>query len=63
MPKSIDNIMENAIIIDPPALAGTVQGVVVQMAKHKSGKYSFNKPSEVGGALTNLKMAYILLET
>ena len=48
---------------NPPALAGIVQGVVVQMAKHTSGKYSFNKPPEVGEALTNLKMAYMLLET
>lgn len=50
-------------MLDSPALAGTVQGVVVQMAKHKSEKYSSNKPPKVGGALTNLKMAYKLLET
>ena len=50
--------MENS-----PALAGIVQGVVVHIAKHKSGKNSFKKPLEVGGVSTNLKMAYMLLET
>ena len=34
-----------------PALAGTVHGVVVHMAKPKSGKNSFNEPSVAGGAL------------
>jgi hypothetical protein len=48
---------------DSPALAGTVQGVVVHMARHKSGKNSSNNPSEVGGALTTLNMAYMLFET
>ena len=42
---------------DLPALAGTVQGVVVHMAKHKSGKNSSNNGPEVGGALTTLNMA------
>ena len=46
-----------------PALAGMVQGVVVQMAKDKSGKNSPNKPLEVEGALTNLKVTYMLFET
>jgi hypothetical protein len=50
--------MENS-----PALAGIVQGVVVHIARHKSGKKSFKKPPEVGGASTSLKMAYMLLET
>jgi hypothetical protein len=50
--------MENS-----PALPGKVQGVVVHIAKHKSGKNSSNKLLEVGGAFTNLKMAYMLLET
>lgn len=48
---------------DLPALAGTVQGVVVHTAKPKSGRNSFNKPLVLGGALTILKTAYMLLET
>lgn len=48
---------------DLPALAGIVQGVVVHIARHKSGKNSSNKPSLLGGVLTILKMAYMLLET
>lgn len=46
-----------------PALAGIVQGVVVHMAKHISGKNSSNKPFEAGGGLTILKIAYMLLDT
>lgn len=45
-----------------PALAGTVQGVVVHMAKYKFGN-SCSRPSVDEGALTNLNMAYMLLET
>lgn len=45
-----------------PALAGIVQGVVVQIAKHKFGKNSSSKPPEVG-AWSNLKFAYMLFET
>lgn len=45
-----------------PALAGIVQGVVVHTAKHKSGN-SFSRELDVKGALTTLKMAYMLLET
>lgn len=45
---------------NPPALAGTVQGVVVHMAAYKFGN-SCSRPLNV--ALTNLNMAYMLLET
>ena len=48
---------------DLPALAGIVQGVVVHIARHKSGKNSSNKPSLLEGVLTILKRAYMLLET
>ena len=47
---------------DLPAFAGIVQGVVVHIARHKSGKNSSNKPSLLEGVLTNLKRAYMLLE-
>lgn len=45
-----------------PALAGIVQGVVVHIAKHKSGRKSSNEVPEVTGALANLKIAYMLFE-
>lgn len=47
---------------DSPALAGIVQGVVVQMAKDKFGKNSSSELHEFG-ELINLKMAYMLSET
>jgi len=42
-------------------LAGIVQGVVVHTAKHKFGN-SCSRELGVKGALTTLKMAYMLLE-
>lgn len=52
MEKAIDSVQDGL-----PAFAGIVQGVVVHMAKHKSGKYSFNNPSVPGGALSILNAA------
>jgi len=43
-------------------LAGIVQGVVVHTAKHKFGN-SCSRELDVNGALTTLKLAYMLLET
>ena len=45
-----------------PAFAGIVQGVVVHMAKYKFGKSSSNKPLDSEGALTILKIAYMLFD-
>lgn len=47
----------NVTASNSPALAGTVQGVVVHMAKNKFGKNSSSNPLEVGVALTIRNMA------